>query len=94
MSTEPTPRPEKLVLALMFLQLAIPVAVNLLHPGFDKRNSLGLDYDFWMAMAVITGALWLTGLFFSLQLEARRMRYVLGHLFTLSSGLLFFVLIV
>ena len=93
MSTEPTSRAEKLVLTLMLLQLAMPVVVNLLQPGFDKKNSVGLDFDFWIAMAVLSGALWLAGLVFSLQLEARKGRYLLGHLITLGSGLLFFVLI-
>jgi hypothetical protein len=93
MSPKPIPRSEKLVLVLMFLQVAIPLAVNLLRPGFDKKNSLGLDYDFWIAMAVLSGVLWFVGLAFAFQLEGRRIRYVLGHIVTLFFGTLYLVLI-
>lgn len=87
------PRPEKLVVALLAIQVILPLSVMLLHPGFDKKNALGLDFDFVIAMAVAAGFTWLAGLVFALQLEARKSRYLLGHLVTLGFGVLYFALV-
>jgi hypothetical protein len=92
MSTRTIPRPEKLVVALLIIQVALPLSVMLLHPGFDKKSSTGLDFDFLIAMAAVAGFAWLAGVVFSLQLEARKSLYVFGHLATLGFGALYFLL--
>ncbi|HEY8994129.1 MAG TPA: hypothetical protein VIM71_05680 [Lacunisphaera sp.] len=87
------PRPEKLVVGLMAIQVILSLSVMLLHPGFDKKNDLGLDFDFVIAMVVVAGFTWIAGLVFALQLEARKGRYLIGHLVTLVFGVLFFALV-
>ena len=87
------PCPEKLVLALLAIQVALPLLVMLLRPDFDKKNSLGLDFDFYIAMAAVAGFAWLAGLVFALQLETRKGLYIFGHLVSLIFGVLYFVLV-
>jgi hypothetical protein len=86
------PRPEKLVVALLVIQVALPLSVMLLHPGFDKKNPAGLDFDFVLCVAAVAGCAWLAGVAFSLQLEARKGLYLVGHLATLGLGVLYFLL--
>lgn len=87
------PRPEKLVITLLAIQVALPMSVMFLHPGFDKKNSLGLDFDFVLLMLGLSGFAWLAGLVSTLQLEERKSRYILWHVVSLLFGILYFALI-
>jgi hypothetical protein len=93
MSAPSLSRPERLVLVLLTIQVAIPFAVLFLRPGFDKKNSAGLDFNFVLLMIAVAGFSWLAGLVFSLHLEARKGAYVAGHVASLLLAATIFFLV-
>jgi hypothetical protein len=71
---------EKLLIAAILGEIIAPLSVILLRPGFDKANSLGLDFDFVVWMGWFFGVLWAVGCGFSWAHRKARKRYLIIHL--------------
>jgi hypothetical protein len=67
---------EKIAIGLLVLQLAMPVSIFLLHPGFDKPNALGLDFGFVIFVGFAYLVTWLTTFILACILPARRGWYI------------------
>lgn len=71
---------EKLLIAAILGEIIAPLSVILFQPGFDKANSLGLDFDFVVWMGWVFGVLWVVGCGFSWAYRKAGKRYLIIHL--------------
>jgi hypothetical protein len=65
---------------LLLAQLVPPVLVWTLRPGFDKANSLGLDWTFVEYMLGFYFAFWISGVVVSFRTGKRLPLYLLLHM--------------
>ena len=83
---------EKVAVGLLVLQLVLPVCVVVLQPGFDKPNSLGLDFDFVIFVGLAYLAAWLASVILSFTIPSRRGWFVLACILSPVIGIGFLAL--
>ncbi len=71
---------EKALIAITIAEIAAPLSVVLLQPGFDKKNSLGLDFDFVVQMGWCFAILWIVGMCLATVYRKEKKRYFVTYL--------------
>ena len=74
---EMTPLSQRALVAAVAVELAAPLSVFVLQPGFDKPNSLGLDWDYVVVMFWVFAASWIVGGVLAWFCRKQRVRYLI-----------------
>jgi len=71
---------EKSLIVVIIAEIVVPLSVAVLRPGFDKKNSLGLDFDFVVQMGWCFSVFWLVGFSLAAIYRKEKKRYLFTQL--------------
>jgi len=67
---------EKALTAIIAAEVAAPLSIFVLQPGFDKPNDLGLDWGYVVLVFWVFAIAWLVGAVLAWSCRKKRMRYI------------------